>query len=190
MHAMTTSHDRVLKVADLVDAPGASRRVDLDVPVPEGFDVPLVTLSEPLHLSGVLESVVDGLLVRGELAADIGASCARCLEPVTERVVTDVVELFQDPRKTPTEDLEAVDEGYEIRDGQIDLDALLRDALAPALPTRPLCRDDCAGLCAQCGANRNDAPCDCAETDHDPRWAALEGLQLPAAAADTSDGRR
>lgn len=178
-------HDRVLKVADLVDKPGASRRVELDVPAPEGFAVPLVTLREPMHLSGVVESVVDGLLVRGELEADVRVSCARCLEPVTDRVTADVVELFQDPERTPPEDLDSSDEGYEIHEGQIDLDALLRDALAPALPVRPLCREDCRGLCAQCGANRNETDCTCAEDDTDSRWAALESLRLPDAGDDT-----
>jgi uncharacterized protein len=180
-------HDRVLKVADLVDAPGTSRRVDLDVPAPEGFELPLVELREPLRLRGVVESVVDGLLVRGELSAEVAASCARCLEPVTEVVTTDVTELFADPSRTPAEDLAELDEGYEIRDGQIDLDALLRDALAPALPARPLCREDCRGLCAECGQNRNEGDCDCAETDADPRWAALEGLSLPDGAGNGHD---
>lgn len=183
-------HDRVLKVADLVDSPGASRRVSLDLAVPEDFSAPLLTLHEPIRLRGVVESVVDGLLVRGELSADVTASCARCLKPVTDRVETEVVELFHDPARTPAQDLEELDEGYEISDGQIDLDALVRDGLAPALPVRPLCREDCAGLCAQCGADLNEGQCDCADSDTDPRWAALEGLRLPAADDDTRPEQR
>jgi uncharacterized protein len=178
-------HDRVLKVADLVDAPGASRPVELDVAAPEGFDVPLVTVREPLRLRGVLESVVDGLLLRGTLEAEVEVSCARCLGPVTDTVRAEVVELFSDPERTPPEDLEDVDEGYEIVDGQIDLDALLRDALAPALPARPLCREDCRGICADCGADRNEGDCGCAEDRSDPRWAALEGLRLTDSGDDT-----
>jgi uncharacterized protein len=172
-------HDRVLKVADLIDAPGASRPLALDLAAPEGFAIALVELQEPLRLRGVVESVVEGLLVRGQLTAEVAVSCARCLEAVTDHVKTDVVELFHDPARTPPDDLVDLDEGYEITDGHIDLDALVRDALAPALPSRPLCREDCAGLCPQCGVERNRTTCDCGELDRDPRWAALEGLRLP-----------
>ena len=45
------------------------------------------------------------------------------------------------------------------------------------LPTHPLCREDCRGLCPRCGANLNDGPCGCAEPPGDPRWAALAGLR-------------
>lgn len=181
----SSHHDRVLKVADLLDAPGASRQVELAMAAPEDLELPLVTVRGPLVLTGVVESVVEGLLVRGTLEADVAMSCARCLEPVTDRVAADVVELFQDPDRLAAEGLDDVEEGYGIRDGQIDLDALLRDNLAPALPARPLCREDCQGLCADCGVNRNATTCSCADEHEDPRWAALEGLRLPDAGDDT-----
>jgi uncharacterized protein len=168
-------HDHMLHVADLIDRPGASRRVALDMGAPEGFTLPLATVQEPLHLAAVIESVVDGLLVRGALTVTMRLECARCLEPLDQVVDADVVELFGDPARTPA-DAEPLDEGYEIREGHIDLDALLRDALAPATPAQPLCRKDCAGLCAQCGANLNVRPCTCVDDDLDPRWAALTKL--------------
>jgi uncharacterized protein len=172
-----TYHDHVLNVADLLDRPGTSRRLDLDVALPEGFALPLVTIREPLHLAGVIESVVEGLLVRGALAVSMRLECARCLEPIDADAHADVVELFQDPARLAG-DMEPPEEGYEIRDGHIDLDALLRDTLAPAAPYQPLCRVDCAGLCAQCGANLNDARCACADDAVDPRWSALRDLDL------------
>jgi uncharacterized protein len=172
-----TYHDHVLNVADLIDRPGASRRVNLDVAAPDGFALPLATIREPLHLAGVIERVVDGLLVRGALSVRMELECARCLEPVDGDVEADVVELFQDPVRLPT-DVERPEAGYEIREGHIDLDALLRDALAPSTPFQPLCRLDCAGLCAQCGTNLNVAACTCADDDVDPRWAALRDLDL------------
>jgi uncharacterized protein len=52
---------------------------------------------------------------------------------------------------------------------------VLRDVVVPALPFQPVCRDDCPGLCSQCGARLADDP----EHEHDvvdPRWAALQGL--------------
>ncbi len=174
-----TYHDHVLNVTDLVDQPGASRRLDLDVAVPEGFELPLVFLREPLHLAGVIESVVDGLLVRGALSVTVRLDCARCLEPVQTELAADVVELFSDPARV-ARDAEAPEAGYEIREGHIDLDALLRDSLAPATPYQPLCRRGCRGLCAQCGTNLNHRQCTCRDEHVDPRWSALADLDLPA----------
>jgi uncharacterized protein len=69
-------------------------------------------------------------------------------------------------------------ETYLLEDDVIDLEPMVRDALLLELPLAPLCRDDCAGLCPTCGANRNDEPCDCAEAEPDPRWAALRSLEI------------
>lgn len=180
---MTTTHDHVLPITDLLHRPGASRRVDLDVDMPRGLPLPLVEVRDRLRLAGVIESVVDGLLVRGSLQATVRMSCARCLTDIEDDVRTDVVELFADPTAPRDEDDE-VEPGYEIHEGTIDLDTLLRDALVPATPYQPLCRDDCRGLCALCGADRNTVACGCEDEVTDPRWAALEGLRLPPYGAD------
>jgi uncharacterized protein len=183
----SSTHDHVQKVTDLLDRPGESRQVDLVLPVPEGFEHPLAAFHDPLRLHGVIESVVDGLLVRATLETTVEVACSRCLEPVTDAVRTDVIELFHDPARLDPDELAEVDEGYAIAEGTIDLDALLRDSLAPALPAQPRCRDDCAGLCPSCGVNRNENTCGCRDEHDDPRWAALRGLRLPAGEDDTHD---
>ena len=166
----------VLGVHDLLDRPGASRLLDLGLEVPADVDLPLIEEVSPLRLKGVAEGVVEGVRVRGTLSADITVACARCLKRVAAAVSTDVAELYSDPAEA--DDPADVEAGYELADGQIDLGALLRDALVPALPQAPPCRPDCQGLCATCGADRNVADCDCAEDAADHRWAALEGLRL------------
>lgn len=170
------ARDRILRVADLIDRPGASRRVDVAMPAAPDLDLDLARLLGDLHLDGVLESVVDGILVRGSVAAQVEMACARCLTDLQTEISADVVELFSDPADAESPD--DVEAGYEISDGTIDLDTLIRDALVPAVPYRPLCREDCKGLCAQCGTNRNEAECACVDQTVDARWAALEGLQL------------
>ncbi len=174
---MTTPvHDRVLRVADLVDRPGTSRRVDLALPAPADLALELAEVVGPVRLVGVVESVVEGVLVRVLLEATVRTPCARCLRDLVTPVDAEVVELFTDPADAELAD--DVDPGYEIVEGIIDLDALLRDALVPAVPYRPLCREDCAGLCPQCGVERDAAACDCTDTTTDARWAALQGLRL------------
>jgi uncharacterized protein len=176
---LSAENDRILKVADLVDHPGASRPLDLRLAVPEDLDLPLVDVLTPVHLAGVLESVVDGLLVRGTLTATMRMACARCLIAVEADVAPAVTELFADPRRYPVEEADELEAGYEILEGTLDLDTLLRDALVPAAPLQPLCRPDCAGLCSECGARLNETSCNCEDTTFDARWAALEQLRLP-----------
>jgi uncharacterized protein len=62
-------------------------------------------------------------------------------------------------------------------DERIDLSQMTVEQIVLALPMKPLCKPDCRGLCALCGANRNLASCDCAPEDTDPRWAPLKTLQ-------------
>lgn len=170
------ARDRTLRVADLIDRPGASRRVDVVVPPAPDLQLDLAAVEGDLHFDGVVESVVDGLLVRGALRSHLTLTCARCLVDLRQHVEVDVVELFTDPAAAEPDD--DTDVGYEITDGTIDLDTLIRDALVPAVPYRPLCHEACQGLCAQCGTDRNEAECTCSDDTVDARWAALEGLRL------------
>lgn len=169
-----TRTDRVLSVRD---HPGRSRPLALELAPPEGLDLPLVDLDDDLRLHGVLESVVDGILVRGDVVARASMVCARCLTALENRTLSvSVIEHFADPARA--ENPADVEPGYVVADEAIDLDTLLRDALAAVAPIAPRCRPDCAGLCPTCGSDRNLTACDCGGTEPDPRWAALERLRL------------
>jgi uncharacterized protein len=65
------------------------------------------------------------------------------------------------------------------RGDQIDLKELLREQFYLALPMKPLCREDCHGLCPQCGTNLNTGTCACTPVWEDPRLAPLKGLVTP-----------
>lgn len=146
------------------------------MPPAADLDLDIATVVADVRFEGVIESVVDGLLVRGTVSADVAMVCARCLADLEQPLGADVVELFADPADADSPD--DVEGGYEIVEGVIDLDTMIRDALVPAVPYRPLCTVDCKGLCAQCGTNRNEADCACVDEPVDARWAALEGLRL------------
>ncbi len=95
---------------------------------------------------------------------------------------------FLPPSEMPSDDDEAGEDGAEVADGDIDtfpfdgetldLEPLLREQFVLAIPYSPLCREDCKGLCPQCGIDRNTGTCAC-EKPIDPRLAALKGLKLP-----------
>lgn len=172
---MSPLADTVVVVRELIDRPGTSRQLDRRMPAPTDLSDDIVRIGGEARLSGVLESVVDGLLMRGTVEAPARLACVRCLVEHDDVVGVDVVELYS----RPGGDDEVVEPGYEIIDDAIDLDTLLRDALAAATPSHPLCRPDCTGLCPTCGADRNVAPCDGHAERSDSRWAALAELDLP-----------
>jgi uncharacterized protein len=99
--------------------------------------------------------------------------CMRCLEPARVEARVDAREI--DQSETDDEELRSP---YVV-DDELDLGRWAQDAAALAMPTRILCRTDCAGLCAVCGASLNDA--DPADHEHgsapDPRWAKLDELK-------------
>jgi len=60
----------------------------------------------------------------------------------------------------------------------IEIDEVIRQNLVASLPSKPLCAEDCKGLCAECGVNLNEKACECvSESSSDPRWGALKSLQ-------------
>ena len=140
--------------------------------VPEGTEIDLAMR---------LESVVEGVYVSGTVRAQVLAECARCLDPVTWDEAADFSELFVYPPQDAhgrvvagagDDDDEAPP---EIEGDLIDLEATVRDAVVLHLPIAPLCGDDCAGLCVECGARLAEDPGHAHEIT-DPRWAGLSAL--------------
>jgi uncharacterized protein len=117
----------------------------------------------------VLESFDGGISVTGVVRAPWEAECRRCLASIDGRIEVEVRELF---RRDGSEE-----EGtYPIEEDHLSLKTMVVDALFTELPVLPLCRPDCRGLCPRCGVDRNLEPCECPETEIDPRWAGLSGL--------------
>lgn len=159
-------------VADIVGRPGQYRDLSIWAPLP-GVGNALARLGRnPAEASLRLESVVEGILATGYVRSDGVFECARCLDEVEGRVSAEICELF-----VTAEHVAAREDAYPLSGVELDLEPMLRDALALALPLRPLCRADCPGLCAQCGRRLDGSACDCAQEDMDPRWAALSALR-------------
>jgi uncharacterized protein len=113
-----------------------------------------------------------GIDVEGTIRAPWVGICRRCAEPVAGELTIAVHERYADaPLAGPSDE-----ELYPITDDTIDLAPLVRDAIVLELPAAPLCREDCAGLCPQCGADRNEGDCGCV-AQRDPRWANLDVLR-------------
>lgn len=130
--------------------------------------------------SAALEVEADGadVFVRGRITATVPQTCGRCLEAFPARVEVPVdVRLVPRPPAGDSVELGTDDLDVDFyADDQLDLGRLVENETTLALPMKPLCRPDCRGLCAVCGANRNVVPCTCAPRPPDSRWAALRDL--------------
>ena len=134
----------------------------------------------PSDLAFEIHKDKDRFRLVGTVAAELELSCSRCLDPFRLPIAApfDVRYLPASEasadveRKIDDEDLET---SY-YRNHEIDLNELLREQFYLALPMKPLCGEDCQGLCAQCGTNLNADSCDCAPVWDDSRLAALKGL--------------
>ncbi|MGH9041704.1 MAG: YceD family protein [Acidimicrobiia bacterium] len=160
-----------MNISDLLRRPGSTRQVHLEVPF-EGLEnlSARVEETEPLVLDLRLESLIGGVVASGRVRGRWSALCSRCLAPLCTEFDLHLREVFEED---PVEE-----ETYPLRHEEIDLEQPLRDLVVPELPIVPLCRPDCAGLCATCGANLNEGTCGCEPVPVDPRWEALRDLEL------------
>ncbi|HEX2049367.1 MAG TPA: DUF177 domain-containing protein [Actinomycetota bacterium] len=166
-------HTLTVPVAEILGVPGEYRDITIHEPLP-GVGTVLARLEDaPVHADLRAESVIEGVLVTGRVAGDASLQCARCLAEFPAGIEVDVCELYVGPEQT----VEEGEDAYRVVGTEVHLEPMLRDALTLALPVRPLCRAECRGICARCGADLNSGPCACTEDDVDPRWAPLAALR-------------
>jgi len=137
-----------------------------------GIDVIGVPAGAPVQLEVRLEAVTEGVYVSGTVRAPLVGECARCLDPLTDEVDAEIAELFAYPDSLTDETTEA-DELPRVVGEQVDVEQVVRDAVVLGLPLSPLCREDCPGLCPDCGQRRAELAPDHGHERLDPRWAAL-----------------
>jgi uncharacterized protein len=160
----------LVNVAELLRHPASRQDVRVELPS-EGLTVvdSAVPPGALIDVDVVLESLSDGIVVAGRVSAPWEGACRRCLGPAGGRLDVLVRELYQSKPDS--------DEAFPIAGDQLDLEPLVREALLLELPLAPLCRADCAGLCPECGVDRNEIDCGHQGDVHDPRWDVLDELR-------------
>jgi uncharacterized protein len=135
----------------------------------------------PVELAFDIHKDKDKFRLVGRVRAELELTCSRCVEPYRFPVDAEFDQRYlpaSDASTTADTEVEQDDlETSYYENDQIDLSELMREQFYLALPMKPLCREDCKGLCAQCGTNLNTGTCDCAPVWEDPRLAALKQLK-------------
>ena len=138
-------------------------------------------ISGPVDLSMDVQKLGSGAFgVAGQVRTKLELVCSRCLEPF-EVPVDAAFELRYVPQTDNTGEGEREIAEDDLttayyRDGLLDIADLLREQFQLALPMKPLCTEECRGLCPECGVNLNRSECGCAPKWEDPRLASLKGL--------------
>lgn len=148
------------------------------IPAPAGLALDMIRIDEgsEVAVDVRLESVVEGVLVSGTATVAVTGECARCLDPLSDQLEVELTELFAYP-ETATDQSTDPEEVSRVVDDLVDLGPLVRDSVLLALPLAPLCRDDCPGLCAECGGRRAELGPEHRHEKIDTRWAALARLR-------------
>ena len=136
----------------------------------------------PARIAVTIHKILDTVTLEISVEAALDLDCGRCLEPFTLPVQSGFRHSMV-PARDEEEDQKAdlADEdisfGY-YQDDLIDLDALVYEQIMLQVPIKPLCAEACRGLCAQCGANLNAAPCECGPAAVDSRLEALKKFKV------------
>lgn len=147
------------------------------VPAPADLGVALtgVPRGADLALELTMQSVSEGVYVSGQVSGQLVGECGRCLRAIDDTIDVNIAELYAYEHST-TDETTSEDEVGRIQDDLIDLEPVVRDAIVLALPVNPVCREDCRGLCPDCGLAWDELPADHSHELLDSRWAALNGL--------------
>jgi uncharacterized protein len=121
------------------------------------------------------------LLVRCKLNTDARLTCSRCLtdfqQPLSFKFEEEYFPTVDVNTGTPL-DMSQESGTFTIDEHHIlDLTEAIRQYAQLVIPMKPLCRQECAGLCQKCGKNLNEGPCACPTEEMDPRWAKLTQLK-------------
>lgn len=149
----------------------------LDTAIPVSGTVNLPSMQEwemvnPAAFEGECLCIGEGVyLISGTLTFTIEGVCARCTKPVQAHIVAPFEERF-------ARDVDEQEEMYPFTGNEIDLQDSLEQAAWMALPMRLLCKEDCKGLCPQCGADLNEGDCGCILETSNP-FSILKKLDLP-----------
>ena len=175
-----------LNTYELPRRAGEMKEYELDIEIPEKVGVEMISVpaGDVIEVDARLESVTEGVLLSAQIFAIAKGECGRCLDPVEITIEKRIQELYLYEKKVERKKRQAPEGELEIEDELVmegdvmDLESPIRDLIVLALPSTPLCSEDCQGLCPECGAKWSELPATHAHEQFDSRWASLAGLSL------------
>lgn len=166
-----------LNVSEVVSQPGVVKHFEFSLA--QITDTGEIALKGPVVGKGTLVNTGTVLELSADVNSRIISSCCRCLEAVEIPLDFTFTERYARQGES-AEDLAEESEMSAVmtyKDDIIDLDEVVKENLLINVPMRILCREDCPGMCPQCGRSLKEGPCGCIIDNVDPRLAILNKLK-------------
>lgn len=165
--------------------PPEGLEISYEIANPAGAGIALaVPLEGPIVADFDIQRLGNEIQVTGTVRATARLQCSRCLAAFSYGVAGNVEAMFAPPAKLVEGDHqhELAQDELEVEplvQGGADLRGVIAEQIHLNLPLKPLCREDCPGICPHCGRPGVDGGCGCAPTAGDSRWEALRKLKVP-----------
>ncbi len=132
----------------------------------------------PLQIKGTVLKTKFGFLVSGAAEMSLTLTCSRCLTPFEQTIKADFSEEYVPAgyKAENPEPSELEDPAHTFQGDYIDITRLVTEAVILEIPMKAVCRNDCKGICPECGQVLNEKVCDCDKVQPDPRLAVLADL--------------
>lgn len=161
-----------LNISELLKEKKAERKLDLIIQEDGLYDgMEYIKLLRPISFVGILSKVENDFTLKGKVQGVLELICSRCIEKFPYGLDITIVEKFTNVYKENEDD-----ETIFIEDNVIDISQVVQNNIILTLPIKRLCKQNCKGLCQQCGTNLNKFKCQCKNHDIDLRLAKLKDM--------------
>ena len=160
-----------IQISDIISGKDRNKKIDYKFEIPQfKFEGDMIKSSGPCEVIGEISSDSDILILNAEIKVDLEMICSRCLDTFIYPIDIDIEERFTTNSKS--ED----DEAVVVIDDVLDITEIVETSIISTLPIKRVCKEDCKGLCQECGCNLNSNTCSCDKEDVDIRFESLRGL--------------
>ncbi|AQS09303.1 hypothetical protein CLOBY_14300 [Clostridium saccharobutylicum] len=160
-----------VQISDIISGRDRSKKINYTFEMPKfDFEGDIIKPIGSCEVVGVIFSDSDILILNAKIKTNLEMICSRCLDTFIYPIDIDIEERF-----TTNSDSKD-DEAIVVMDDVLDITEIVETSIISTLPIKRVCKDDCKGLCQECGCNLNYETCSCHKEDVDIRFEALRGL--------------
>ena len=161
----------VINFSDLLSKKNRKKQISLSFELePFEFEGEEIRAVEKVYVEGVAISENDVIVINASIKTKLKLNCYRCLDTFIYPIDIDIEERFTNNKELQDEEIMFVD------GDTLNITEIIENSIISTLPIKRLCKEDCKGLCSQCGANKNVENCSCLDYDVDVRLAKLREL--------------